>query len=77
MAVNMCASSNCKVIELSEATYLIDNIIIPSDITINGSDKYKSVLKSYANPLNLPILVSDDTQGNNIVLRNLTIESSG
>lgn len=77
MAVNMCASSNCKVIELGEATYLIDNIIIPSNITINGSDKYKSVLKSYANPLNLPILVSDDTQGNNIVLRNLTIESSG
>lgn len=77
MAVSMCASSNCKVIELGEATYLIDNIIIPSNITINGSDKYKSVLKSYANPLNLPILVSDDTQGNNIVLRNLTIESSG
>lgn len=77
MTVNLCKSTNCKVIELSESTYLIDNVIIPSNITLIGADKYKSILKSYANTLNTPILASDDTQGNNIVLRNLTIESSG
>lgn len=77
MAVNLCKSTNCKVIELSESTYLIDNVIIPSNITLIGADKYKSILKSYANTLNTPILASDDIQGNNIVLRNLTIESSG
>ena len=77
MAVNLCKSTNCKVIELSESTYLIDNVIIPSNITLIGADKYKSILKSYANTLNTPMLASDDIQGNNIVLRNLTIESSG
>ena len=77
MAVNLCKSTNCKVIELSESTYLIDNVIIPSNITLIGADKYKSILKSYANTLNTPILASDDTQGNNVILRNLTIESSG
>lgn len=77
MAINLCNSSNCKVLKLKEATYLIDDITIPSNISIIGADKYKSILKSYANPLNTPILKSDDAQGNNIVLRNLTIESSG
>lgn len=77
MLMNLCKSSNCKVIELGDSTYLIDNVVIPSDVSIIGSNKYKSILKSYSNPLNLPILISDDTQGNNIVLRNLTIESSG
>ena len=77
MAINLCDSSNCKVLKLKEATYLIDDITIPSDISIIGADKYKSILKSYANPLNVPILKSDDAQGNNIVLRNLTIESAG
>lgn len=77
MTVNLCKSTNCKVIELSESTYLIDNVIIPSNITLIGADKYKSILKSYANTLNTPILASDDTQGNNVILRNLTIESSG
>lgn len=77
MAINLCNSSNCKVLKLKEATYLIDDITIPSNISIIGADKYKSILKSYANPLNTPILKSDDAQGNNIVLRNLTIESAG
>lgn len=77
MTVNLCKSTNCKVIELSESTYLIDNVIIPSNITLIGADKYKSILKSYANTLNTPILASDDIQGNNVILRNLTIESSG
>lgn len=77
MTVNLCKSTNCKVIEISEFTYLIDNVIIPSNITLIGADKYKSILKSYANTLNTPILASDDTQGNNVILRNLTIESSG
>ena len=77
MLMNLCKSSNCKVIELGDSTYLVDNVVIPSDVSIIGSNKYKSILKSYSNPLNLPILISDDTQGNNIVLRNLTIESSG
>lgn len=77
MTVNLCKSTNCKVIELSESTYLIDNVIIPSNITLIGADKYKSILKSYANTLNTPMLASDDTQGNNVILRNLTIESSG
>ena len=77
MAINLCNSSNCKILKLKEATYLIDDITIPSNISIIGADKYKSILKSYANPLNTPILKSDDAQGNNIVLRNLTIESAG
>lgn len=77
MAINLCNSSNCKVLKLKEATYLIDGITIPSNISIIGADKYKSILKSYADPLNTPILKSDDAQGNNIVLRNLTIESAG
>lgn len=77
MTVNLCKSTNCKVIELSESTYLIDNVIIPSNITLIGADKYKSILKSYANTLNTPVLASDDIQGNNVILRNLTIESSG
>lgn len=77
MAINLCNSSNCKVLKLKEATYLIDDITIPSNISIIGADKYKSVLKSYSNSLDTPILRSDDSQGNNIVLRNLTIESSG
>lgn len=42
--------------------------------TINFND---TILKSYANTLNTPILASDDIQGNNVILRNLTIESSG
>lgn len=77
MVSNLCNSCNCKTIRLSEATYLIDNITIYSYMSIIGEDKYKSVLKSYSNPLNLPILISDDTQGHNISLRNLTVESSG
>lgn len=77
MVSNFCNSCNCKTIRLSESTYLIDNIMIYSYMSIIGEDKYKSVLKSYSNPLNLPILISDDTQGHNISLRNLAVESSG
>lgn len=78
IALNLCNNSDtCKTIKLGQNHYLIDNIIIYSYITLEGADKYKTILSSFGKLTDSPLITTGIEQGQNITIKNLCIESTG
>lgn len=78
ISLNLCNNSDtCKTIKLEQSHYLIDNIIIYSYITLEGADKYKTILSSFGKLTDSPLITTGIEQGQNITIKNLCIESEG
>ena len=78
MAINLCNNSNtCKTIKLGQKHYLLDNIILYSYITLEGADKYNTILSSFGKLTDSPLITTGIEQGQNITIKNLCIESEG